>query len=270
MTRVDAEGVSRCGTRFAIYTRVERLMTSMHPVSMMVFACVALLGGFEPALHAGATDEPEHGVHEDTFIARVVAHTHRSDVTLRATRALRAGTASGKHQGWMEVQTVATPAGGFSWSVLDEGGSERTRTRVLRQLLEAEAQAWRAGTRDAAALTPANYVFTFASRTSDGRIVLRLQPRRRDARLVDGTLTVREDGSPVRLEGWLAKSPSFWVKRVHVVKRFTRLAGLTVPTSVESVADVKLVGQATLSMEYRYQEINGRPINVVARATSPD
>lgn len=245
-------------------------MTSMHPSPMTVFACVMLLGSFGPALHAGAPDEPVHPVHEDTFIARVLAHTNRSDVTLRATRALRAGTASGEHQGWMEVQTVATPAGGFSWSVLDEGGSERTRTRVLRQLLETEARAWRDGTRDAAALTPDNYTFAVASRASDGRFVLRLQPKRRDARLIDGTLTVREDGSPVRLEGWLAKSPSFWVKRVHVVKRFIRLGGLTVPTSVESVADVKLVGQATLSMEYRYQEINGRPINAVARATSPD
>jgi hypothetical protein len=203
------------------------------------------------------------------FIARVVAQTNRSDVTLRATRALRAGTASGKHAAWMEIETVANSSGAFEWSVLDEGGSERTRTRVLRALLEAEAESWRAGVRDAAALTPENYVFTLLSRSREGHVVIGLQPKRRDARLIDGTLTVREDGSPLRLEGYLAKSPSFWVKRVHVVKRFARIGSLTVPTAVESTADVKLVGQSNFSMEYRYQEINGRPVDTMARAT-PD
>jgi hypothetical protein len=204
---------------------------------------------------------------DQRFIARVVTQTNRSDVTLRALRALRAGTAEGKHEGWMEIETVANSSGGFRWSVLDEGGSERTRTRVFRALLDAEAEAWRAGTRDAAALTESNYTFSPVSRTREGNIVIRLQPKRRDARLIDGTLTVRDDGSPVRLEGYLAKSPSFWVKRVHVVKRFARIGGLTVPTAVESTADVKLVGRSVFSMQYRYQEINGRPVNTVARAT---
>jgi hypothetical protein len=54
---------------------------------------------------------------------------------------------------------------------------------------------------------------------------------------------------------------------VHVVKRFARIGGLTVPTAVESTADVRLVGQSVFSMQYRYQEINGRPVNTVARAT---
>ena len=243
-------------------------MTRVTPTTALV--CAMLMTTIVPSLRAdgdaGRTDGIDVG---DGFIARVVAQTNRSDMTLRATRALRAGTASGKHEGWMDIETVANSSGGFRWSVLDEGGSERTRTRVFRALLDAEAEAWRAGTRDAAALTTDNYIFTPQSRTREGHIVIRLQPKRRDARLIDGTLTVRDDGSPVQLEGHLAKSPSFWVKRVHVVKRFARIGGLTVPTAIESVADVKLVGQSMFSMQYRYQEINGRPVNTVARVT-PD
>lgn len=247
-------------------SRVEPTMKRLTlPVTSV--ACVVLMSQLTAI--ADARDVEPVDVDEG-FIARVLAHTNRSDVSLRATRALRAGTASGKHQGWMEIETVASPSGGFRWSVLDEGGSERTRERVFRQLLQAEALAWRAGTHGATALTRDNYTFTPTSRTRDGRIVIRLQPKRRDARLVDGTLTVRHDGSPVLLEGYLAKSPSFWVKRVHVVKRFARIGGLSVPTSVESVADVKLVGQATFSMQYRYQEIDGRPVNAVARMALPE
>jgi hypothetical protein len=167
----------------------------------------------------------------------------------------------------MEVETIARTDGEFHWSVLTEGGSARTRARVFRPLLEAEAQAWRAGARDAAALTLDNYVFTPGSRTSEG-ILIRLQPRRRDTRLIDGTLTVRSDGSLVRLDGHLAKPPSFWVKRVHVVKQYARINGLTLPTAVDSTAEIKLVGQAEFSMRYRYHEIDGRAVPAGPRAAS--
>ncbi len=90
---------------------------------------------------------------------------------------------------------------------------------------------------------------------------MRLRPRRADAKLVDGTLTVRADGSPLRLEGTLARSPSFWVKSVTVVRRYEQFAGVTLPVSLETLADVKLVGQSTLSVRYRYREVDGRALH---------
>ena len=41
----------------------------------------------------------------------------------------------------MQVETVTSSTGQFAWTVLDEGGSERTRNKVFRELLDAEAQA---------------------------------------------------------------------------------------------------------------------------------
>jgi hypothetical protein len=194
---------------------------------------------------------------QTTFIRRVVAQTTRSDVAVQATREMRAGTLSGKHQGWMRVQTTLTPGGHFSWAVLDEGGSSRTRDKVFRALLETEAESSRDGDL-AAALTPDNYVFTPVGPVAKGEVRLRLQPKRRDARLIDGHLIVSADGYPIRLEGKLAKSPSFWVKSVHVVKRYGRFAGVALPISVESTADLKLFGQSTFTMRYTYTHVNGR------------
>ena len=203
-----------------------------------------------------AADAPEGA----GLIQRVLTQTSRHGISVRAIRELRAGTRSGKHQGWMDVETITNRTGSFTWKVLDEGGSERTRTKVFRELLKAEADSWRSGARDEAALTLENYAFRQLPADPDGQARFEVTPKRSDPRLVDGVLTVSADGYPLRLEGRLAKSPSFWVRRVTVVKRYDRVAGVALPISIESLADLKLFGQSTLTMRYRYSEVNGRTI----------
>ena len=227
-------------------TRQRRTALSIHTIAAL--GCLALI----VEVRADESAVP------DGFIQRVVAQTARSGLAIRSIREMRAGTVNGKHQGWMTVETSATPSGGFSWNVVTEGGSNRTREKVFRAVLDTEAAAWRAGARDAAALTPENYAFTRLPSTRPGQVQIRLQPRRVDKNLIDGILTVNPDGYPILLEGMLAKSPSFWVKSVKVVKRYGRFAGVALPTAIESHADLKLFGKSTFTMRYRYQEVNGR------------
>jgi hypothetical protein len=223
------------------------------------------MAGLAGALDAGLSARGG----EATLVQRVIAEATRSGLTIRAARDLRAGTQTGKHQGWMAVETVQQPSGQLTWSVLGEGGSERTRNKVFRALLDGEAAAWRDGGADAGALTLANYQFDSVPSADDGLVRIRLTPRRDDPRLVRGTLTVSADGYPVVLEGTLAKSPSFWVRRVSIVKRFARINGITLPSSIESVADVRMVGPSIFSMCYHYREINGHSVaQGAASATS--
>ena len=70
-----------------------------------------------------------------------------------------------------------------------------------------------------------------------------------------------EDGRLVRLEGQLAKSPSFWIKDVEIVRSYDRIAGIVVPVALESKARVRFLGAATLRMTYRYSEIDGHPVS---------
>jgi hypothetical protein len=225
----------------------------MVPLASVII--VGLVAAHEVALHAEGDDAG------DAFIQRVVAQATRSGIAVHALRDLKVETNSGKHEGWMEVDTRTTSSGVFSWTVLSEGGSDRVRNKVFRELLQTEAKATTDGSREAAALTPANYLFVALDSTANGQMRIQLKARRADARLINGTLTVGSDGSPVLLEGQLAKSPSFWVKSVAVVKRFGKIAGVVLPTSVETSADVKIVGQATFTMRYRYREVNGRAIS---------
>jgi hypothetical protein len=68
------------------------------------------------------------------------------------------------------------------------------------------------------------------------------------------------------LEGRLAKSPSFWVRSVTVVKRFRRIGGVSLPVAIESLADVKMIGKSSFSMRYTYSAVNGRTIGHTASA----
>ena len=214
---------------------------------------VGLANSFNISLNAEDAESAEQ------LIRNVIAQTTRSGISARAVRELRAGTANGKHQGWMEVETVTHPSTGLTWRILEQGGSERTRNKVLREVLQGEAASMRNGG-DEAALTPDNYSFEPITDQGSGPLRIRLKPRRADDKLVDGVLTVSADGYPLRLEGKLAKSPSFWVRSVTIVKRYGRFAGVALPTSLESVADVRMVGQSNFSMRYHYREVNGQDI----------
>ena len=64
----------------------------------------------------------------------------------------------------------------------------------------------------------------------------------------------------VRLQGRLAKSPSFWVKTVDIVRTYKRIDGAVVPVALHTKAEVRFLGEATLRMTYVYSEIDGRPL----------
>ena len=68
------------------------------------------------------------------------------------------------------------------------------------------------------------------------------------------------DGGLVRLQGRLAKSPSFWLKHVDIVRHYDRICGAIVPVALESQAQLRPLGAATLRMTYTYLEINGRRV----------
>jgi hypothetical protein len=89
-----------------------------------------------------------------------------------------------------------------------------------------------------------------------------VRPRRKHVMLVDGTLFIEADSADlVRLEGELSKRPSFWTRRVHVIREYDRVGGVHVPVSMRSTADVLIVGSSSFSMTYRYTEINGKTVS---------
>jgi hypothetical protein len=74
-----------------------------------------------------------------------------------------------------------------------------------------------------------------------------------------------EDGELLRIEGRLARNPSFWTSLVNVIRHYARLDGVRVPIATETTAKVRFVGDARLDVRYEYASINGRPVSFAAR-----
>jgi len=209
----------------------------------------------------GLVGQRSVGAVPDTSLAveRFAEDIEKQPIPYQAVRRLEASTTRNNESAWLEAFTEYTPAAGFTYRVLGEGGSERIRNRALKGVLEAERASlaeWRKG-----ALTRENYEFAVEGRAADGLLGVRLTPRRRDSRLVEGVAWLTEEsGGLVRLEGRLSKSPSFWVKWVSLTRRYTPIHGTVMPASVESTADVRIAGVSRFSMTYQYAAIDGHPI----------
>jgi hypothetical protein len=177
----------------------------------------------------------------------------------RATRRIEAR--HGESIGWLEARTEYAPQSGFSYTITAEGGSDRIRDKVLKAILAGEREAVAKGEISRSTLAPCNYEFQVHGVDENGLAKVLLAPRRKERVLVAGAMFLRpSDGELVRVQGRLAKSPSFWVKTVDIVRTYERIEGAVMPVALETTAQVRMFGTATLKMTYDYSEIDGRPV----------
>jgi hypothetical protein len=184
----------------------------------------------------------------------------------RALRRMHAVNEKFDQEAWLEAWTELDGSG-FRFEVISERGSEYVLNKILRKLLERERELIAAGEAHRAALSLENYDFFVESPApADGPRTVFLKPRRKDILLVDGRMVLDESGTELlRVEGRLAKNPSFWTSLVNVTREFATLDGVRVPVSTESIAKLKFAGVSRMMVRYEYETINGRPVNSLAK-----
>jgi hypothetical protein len=216
----------------------------------LVVLAVALIAAPHP--HATEADPAAHSIQQ--FLAQGgTPHSYR------ALRRLEAET--GSRSAWLEAVTEYFAVTGFQYSVTAEGGSRHIRTKILKAVLDGERDVIARGEAARASLAPTNYTFDPNGIDAEGLANVLLTPRRKEGVLLSGTMFLRPiDGELVRLQGRLAKSPSFWVKNVDVVRTYQRIDGVVLPVALETTAQVRFFGNAKLRMTYAYWEIDGRPL----------
>jgi hypothetical protein len=197
--------------------------------------------------------QPEPGL--PPVLQRFLETVEHGPSSYRAFRRLEARNSHLSHAAWMNVWTTAD-ASGFTYEIVGQGGSDYVRDRVFLPALDAERAMWGAGARGA--VTPQNYTFEDRGAEPTGLAWIGVKPRRKDVLLVNGSIFLRpEDGDLVRIEGALSRTPSFWTRKVEIVRRYDRICGVRLPVALESVASVLMVGKATFTMSYEYQSVNG-------------
>jgi hypothetical protein len=117
--------------------------------------------------------------------------------------------------------------------------------KILRDMLDREMEAVRGvGQKE---LSTQNYDFSLdGEETVDGRRchVLALRPKREERNLIRGRALVdAETYHILRLEGEPVKSPSWWIRDVHITMRFAEVDGRWMRTLTYAVANVRFRGR---------------------------
>jgi len=209
-----------------------------------------LTTGFVSIARAVPTDPVAHSIEQ--FLAR-----SPQPRAFKVSR--RMDAENGGRRGWLEAFTEYTAAEGFRYRITAEGGSDEIRTRVLKPVLDGDQEAFSVSEAGRSSLAPSNYRFAANGVDADGLANVLITPRRKEPALISGTMFLRpDDGTLVRVQGRLAKSPSFWVQNVEVVRTYKRIDGVVVPVAFQSKAQVRFLGEATLRVTYAYSEIDGK------------
>jgi hypothetical protein len=206
-----------------------------------------------PPSAAGVPDESAAAAMQ-TFLTRpAIQHEYSASRRLEAS-------GSGQ-RAWLDARTDFTFASGFVYDVTGEGGSGLIRSRILRSLLDEEQRLIASGGAPRVALSPANYEFTAEGINEEGLAIVRIQPLRKDRSLIAGRLFLTVDGDLRRVEGRLAKNPSFWITRVNLIRTYRRINGVLMPVSLDTTAQLRLLGSSALRMTYRYSHIDEQPVD---------
>jgi hypothetical protein len=223
--------------------------------SVLVVSFAGLVGGHATAAGSGGAAAAGRPI-----LQRFLSLNDPSPTSYRALRHLEARNEKFDMSAWMDVWTESDVSG-FRYRIVGEEGSDYIRSRVFRETLETERKMWASGAPNAASLTPANYTFEDRGALADGLAALEIKPRRRDVLLVDGSIFLRPgDGELLKIEGDLAKPPSFWTRHVRIVRHFQRFAGVRMPVSLDAVANVRWFGQSTFRAVYEYESVNAQQV----------
>jgi len=121
--------------------------------------------------------------------------------------------------------------------------------KMVRELLDRESESAKKGR--GSEISRANYDFVFLGSDTVGTVpeyVLRIIPKRKDKYLLRGQVWIDARTFHIRrIEGVPAKSPSIWIKGIHVTLQFAERSGVWIPTSFDAVATVRFLGLYTLT-----------------------
>jgi hypothetical protein len=120
---------------------------------------------------------------------------------------------------------------------------------MVRESLDCETESGKKG--HGSEISRTNYDFVFLRQETFGVVpehVLGIVPKRKDKYLLRGQIWVDANTFHIRgIEGIPAKSPSFWIKNIHITLQFAQLGGMWVPVSFDAIATVRFLGQYTLA-----------------------
>jgi hypothetical protein len=164
----------------------------------------------------------------------------------------------------MQVKVSYTAPGMKTFTIESESGSELLLNHVLHRLLESEKEAGSdAANRDAVALTTDNYRFSSlgcAQGNGKPQYVMQVEPLRDNKFLYRGTVWIdATDFAVTRIDAEPAKNPSMWIKRTVIHHEYEKAGEFYLPALNRTVTDVRMGGQAVLTIRYQDYKLSAAP-----------
>jgi hypothetical protein len=226
-----------------------------------IFLC-ALAPGLRGQESFASADPASSLPPAETIIANMVAQGKWNDKAVRSFDELRLFRASNqrfKQEATREVRTTFRAPDSYASVVVKEEGSHVIRQRVFDPILETEKEAQPKKDKTSYDILPANYDFRMLGVDSCGErkcYRVAISPRRKDKFLLEGFIWIdAEDYGIAKVQGTPSKKLSFWTLKTEVTRTYTRVGNVWLTNRIESVSDIFIAGNSSLSIEYTYSSL---------------
>lgn len=226
---------------------------------------LALLVAFSVA--GPATAQTGNGfLTADEVVGRMVQQDAVRRAQLGSYSATRRYVAlNGERRAEMLVEVKCASNGEKQFNIMSEDGSSLIRKTFLYKTLAAETEASSRRSATNVDISPANYEFRLMGKDRMNEhpvYLLELTPKGSNKFLIVGRIWVDAvDYSIVRVEGSLARSPSFWVRSIHFVQTYQKFGPIWLAASTRAVIETRAFGEAELTIEtldYKLSPTNDR------------
>ena len=146
------------------------------------------------------------------------------------------------------TQIWFTPPDIKTFKITDAQGSPRGQ-KIVSAILEQEVLSAKESHRED--ISRSNYDFVFLREQDFGVVpeyVLHIIPKRKEKGLLLGDIWVDAKTYRIRqIIGVPLKTPSFWIKDLHITVQYAAVNGMWIPFSVDAIATIRFLGIYSLS-----------------------
>jgi hypothetical protein len=158
-----------------------------------------------------------------------------------------------KKHGRLHALRRISPLGLIRYERAHFEGDGIVNKEIISRYLTAEVEAQKEQSPEIA-VTPRNYKFKYkgTKRTAERDVhVFEVSPKQKRDGLFKGEVWI-DAGTYLKVQesGYLVKNPSIFLKKVAFIRKYDIRDGISVPRQVQSVADVRFVGKAELTIDF--------------------
>lgn len=191
---------------------------------------------------------------------RRVAQQANALASYSAVTVVRAELPDTSQQGEFELQRKFEAPHTLQFTPVHYSGDGFVKNNVITRLLQTEVDHVQKDDPSLTAISLANYKFNYRglNRVNERIVhVYQVKPHKKRPGLFKGRVYLdAHNGSLVRVEGSVVKSPSFFVKHIDFWQDYTDVQSFTLPTHMHSEAKARIVGRTIVDIVHRdYQAV---------------